>query len=734
MAIDRRLFRSRLAHRMFVAYVLCALVPMVLIGVASYRSVTNELVDQASARIHQASKALGLSLYERLLFAEVELAGISRSLQLEPDTGLDALGGERLARVAIVGDGAAATAPAPNGAEDEFRHRQREVHLLAGRSILLPIDVGGGAPAIRIARRVDPEDPESALLVGEVSPSYLWGLDGGNSVPADAEFCVFDETGGLIFGSFDGCVDAWTGVNADHHVAADRETGAIFPVESLRGDLFVGGHRDLFLEARFLASGWVVTVCEPYRSVVAPLARWRVVYPALVLLVSWMVLLVIIAAIRRNLDPIDRLREATEHLGQRDFKVSVDIRSGDEFEQLADAFNEMSSRLRRQFGALNASANVHRAVLASFDVAEVVDAAVKGIHDYFECSLASVAVVDGDGARSSRTTFGDSDAEPVREACPTPGPDLRSQLERLHPGSVIGQDVAAPGALVALLGLGAMDTVAAVPIRVRGELRAVIGFGHRDRRPPIDDDLEHLTQLADQVAVALSNIRMLEEVNSFSVGSLAALARAVDAKSPWTAGHSERVTRLAVMIGEAYGLDSFELARLYRGSMLHDIGKLGISQSLLDKKARLDHDEFEIIRSHTLIGERILEPLPAIGEIMPVIAQHHERYDGSGYPNGLIGAEIDVKARILAVADVYDAMTNPRPYRDSVDPMEVVGMIREQAGSEFDPKVVDAFLRVIDARGGIENLEILKQDFSFFRRPAAEHGVGWGEAQGRERR
>jgi HD-GYP domain-containing protein (c-di-GMP phosphodiesterase class II) len=262
----------------------------------------------------------------------------------------------------------------------------------------------------------------------------------------------------------------------------------------------------------------------------------------------------------------------------------------------------------------------------------------------------------------------------------------------------------------------------------------VIGFGDRERRALSEEDLEHLTQLADQVAVALANVRMLEEVDGFSVGTLSALARAVDAKSPWTAGHSERVTQLAVTIGEAYGLDSFEMARLYRGAMMHDIGKIGISQTLLDKKGRLDRDEFDVVRSHTQIGERILEPLPAFGEIMSLITQHHERFDGSGYPNGLVGAEIDVKARILAVADVYDAMTNPRPYRDSVDPVDVVEMIREQAGTMFDPEVVDAFLRVIETRGGIENLEILKRDFSFFRHPAVEHGWGWDDVQKGERR
>jgi putative nucleotidyltransferase with HDIG domain len=222
---------------------------------------------------------------------------------------------------------------------------------------------------------------------------------------------------------------------------------------------------------------------------------------------------------------------------------------------------------------------------------------------------------------------------------------------------------------------------------------------------------------------------MVEEVNDFSLGTLEALARAVDAKSPWTAGHSERVTQLAVTIGAAYGLGPFEVSKLYRGAMLHDIGKLGISQTLLDKRGRLDLEEYDVVRSHTMIGERILEPIGAFDELMPIITQHHERYDGTGYPLGLAGNEIDIKARILAVADVYDAMTNPRPYRDSVDPQEVLAMICEQSGSQFDPGVVEAFLKVIDKRGGIENLGVLKMDVSFIAPRDSARTPGWDEPE-----
>jgi putative nucleotidyltransferase with HDIG domain len=554
-----------------------------------------------------------------------------------------------------------------------------------------------------------------------LDPAYLWGLDGGNSVPAGSEFCVLDRQGRLIFGSFGKCGEAWAAFGDDHVAQDEIGIRTAFPVVGEEDGEFIAGRWDLFLGARFFAPDWMIIVSEPRDSVVQPIRRWRVVFPAVVLLAFWVVLLLIIGAIRRNLDPIDRLREATDHLADRDFDFRVDIRSGDEFEELAKAFNQMSSKLRRQFSALAATGKIHRAILSAMETDRVVEEAVVGVLNYFECDRAAIVVVDPDEGGAGRTVVLSGSPEPEYSAAHVVSPHLTASLKQVRPGRVLGHDLPMPGELTDLMKMTGMDTVLAVPITARGKIAAVVGLGFEDRRELPEDELDQLTQLADQFAVAHSNATMLQDVNDFSLGTLEALARAVDAKSPWTAGHSERVTRLAVTIGAAYGLDPHELSKLHRGAMLHDIGKLGISQTLLDKKGRLDHEEFNVVRSHTMIGERILEPVGAFSELMPIVTQHHERFDGSGYPIGLTGSKIDIKARILAVADVYDAMTNPRPYRDSVDPSEVVEMIREQSGRQFDPEVVEAFLTVIDSTGGFIDSATPRRGFSFLIRRGAEH-------------
>ncbi len=179
-------------------------------------------------------------------------------------------------------------------------------------------------------------------------------------------------------------------------------------------------------------------------------------------------------------------------------------------------------------------------------------------------------------------------------------------------------------------------------------------------------------------------------------GALTALARAIDAKSKWTAGHSERVTRLALGMGRVLGLAQEELENLHRAGLLHDIGKIGTPAELIDKSARLTNAEQQVVNEHPIIGERILEPIEAYAQVIPIVRQHHEWFNGHGYPDGLAGAAITVGARILAVADVYDALCSERPYRAAMDPDQVLQMIKERSGSHFDPAVVNAFFKVIE--------------------------------------
>jgi putative nucleotidyltransferase with HDIG domain len=238
----------------------------------------------------------------------------------------------------------------------------------------------------------------------------------------------------------------------------------------------------------------------------------------------------------------------------------------------------------------------------------------------------------------------------------------------------------------------------ALPVFLKSKLAAIVAFGPFVPEAQGEEELQLARQIADQVAVALSNSELMEELKQLNWGALKALARAVDAKSPWTAGHSERVTRMALQIGKALNLDAKALDNLHRAALLHDIGKLGVPATVLDKHGKLSDEEFRMVKSHSTQGARILEPINAYAEIIPIVLQHHERFDGKGYPDGLSGEEIHLGARILAVADVFDALKSDRPYRDGWPIERVHEVILKEAGRQFDPMVVEAFFTIMAAK------------------------------------
>jgi putative nucleotidyltransferase with HDIG domain len=175
---------------------------------------------------------------------------------------------------------------------------------------------------------------------------------------------------------------------------------------------------------------------------------------------------------------------------------------------------------------------------------------------------------------------------------------------------------------------------------------------------------------------------------------LSMLTSAIEARDSYTQGHSARVTALAEEVARRLGWSPEQLATLRIGGPLHDIGKLAVSDEVLRKEGRLEPEELDQIRQHPTIGARILLRMAALREAIPYVLYHHERWDGSGYPSGKAGEEIPLEARVLAVADAFDAMTSDRPYRRALSREEALAEVERCAGTQFDPKIARAFLEV----------------------------------------
>ncbi|MEA3350838.1 MAG: GAF domain-containing protein, partial [Chloroflexota bacterium] len=206
-------------------------------------------------------------------------------------------------------------------------------------------------------------------------------------------------------------------------------------------------------------------------------------------------------------------------------------------------------------------------------------------------------------------------------------------------------------------------------------------------------DVQLLETLAEQAATVMHIANLYADADELFLNTIKALVAAIDAKDPYTKGHSQRVSDFSVAVAEEMGLDSKMKRRVRIGALLHDIGKIGVSDAIISKTDRLTEDEWDEIKEHPSIGANIIQQVRLLRDELPALDQHHERMDGLGYPRGLKGEEISIIARIVAVADVFDALTSNRPYRPAMDIQTTLDILQMEAGDHLDPECVDAFLK-----------------------------------------
>jgi response regulator RpfG family c-di-GMP phosphodiesterase len=240
-------------------------------------------------------------------------------------------------------------------------------------------------------------------------------------------------------------------------------------------------------------------------------------------------------------------------------------------------------------------------------------------------------------------------------------------------------------------------SILAVPLVVRGRVVGVAEVLNKKGDGTFaQEDVDLFEAFARHAAVAVENARLYAELEELFRSSIRAVVFAVEAKDRYTRGHTERVTEYSVMSARELGLSRGDVKRVEIASLLHDVGKIGIPDTILGKPGKLTDEEFEIVKSHPVRGTEIMAPIGAMREIVPGIRHHHERYDGLGYPDKLRGKEIPLLGRIIAVADVFDALTTDRPYRSAVSVDETLEYLQSNAGYQFDPEVVEAFCKAYE--------------------------------------
>jgi HD-GYP domain-containing protein (c-di-GMP phosphodiesterase class II)/GGDEF domain-containing protein len=242
-----------------------------------------------------------------------------------------------------------------------------------------------------------------------------------------------------------------------------------------------------------------------------------------------------------------------------------------------------------------------------------------------------------------------------------------------------------------------IENLVAIPIYIGDEFSGVVVCANRDGGFEDCDD-EVLLALGDHAGAVLENTRLHGSLRQTYLATVAMLAEAIEAKDPFLRGHSDEVSRYVAAVAEKLGIEPHRREQLIFGSLLHDVGKIGISERILLKPARLTPEERGVIELHPRIGYRLVERVPALREIAPAILHHHERYDGGGYPSKLTGEEIPLEARIICVADSFSAMTAERPYRGRMSLEDACAELERCAGTQFDPEVVRVFTEEVRAR------------------------------------
>lgn len=244
-----------------------------------------------------------------------------------------------------------------------------------------------------------------------------------------------------------------------------------------------------------------------------------------------------------------------------------------------------------------------------------------------------------------------------------------------------------------------LDTVRSflgVPLWTRSYFIGVLCLGGKKTGERFtQDDMSLLSTLGSQAALAIYNAQLYEAREQALLDTITALAHAIEAKDTYTINHCENITDRAVALAQALSLPRQEVENIRLGSILHDVGKIGIPDAILNKPSKLTDEEYETIKQHAQIGARIVQSVGALQGVVPIVRHHQERYDGQGYPDGLVGEEVPIGARIIAIVDAYGAMTEDRVYRKALGHEKALNELRRNAGTQFDPYVVNTFIRIL---------------------------------------
>lgn len=402
-------------------------------------------------------------------------------------------------------------------------------------------------------------------------------------------------------------------------------------------------------------------------------------------------------------EPLAHFVTATDNIIKGDLSQRIALNKRDEIGKLAAAFNEMTETLEAQSKDLE-----HRvselvtlyktglSITATLEIEKLLNLVLENAAGVLPVSRGSIMLLNKrNDTLVVKAVYGMSRRAINRTKIPL--------------GSGIAGKVASTGRAVLIIDhndnneygeyLKDEEAVSAVIVPLKsGEkvFGAISLIGDPKKSPLTRGDRRLLETIAAQAAIAIQNAMLFDEIHVMYVSTVRALAELIDARDHYTHGHSERVANYSVAIAKEMNLPSNKIDAIETAAFLHDIGKIGIPDEVLLKAGKLSPEEEFLMKTHPQIGANILRPIRFPWEVIPLVYQNHEKFDGNGYPERIAGTDIDIGARIITVADAYEAMISERSYRPALSLRKAVKELKACSGTQFDPEVVDAFLKVLD--------------------------------------
>jgi putative nucleotidyltransferase with HDIG domain len=403
--------------------------------------------------------------------------------------------------------------------------------------------------------------------------------------------------------------------------------------------------------------------------------------------------------------PISRLSSQTAGIASGNLDIKTEIISKDEIGELSQSINIMAGRIKeniesmnKRMEAISVMNKIDKAVLSSISRHDLIDKVTFIVSELFNDCMVGLAMADQDKERYVILSHY------IKGAKGDKGNGLILSFDKLEDDSVEKNkyffviDKISDGKylnfLNALIGENFMHLMN-LPIYLDEEYIGSLIIGKDADRPFTEFEVETLKALADQTGVAMKSVRFFEEKENLFLGILMALSKTIDAKSKWTSGHSERVAQYAGELAVKIGMDDKFLSDLKISANLHDIGKIGVPESILDKPDRLTSSEYDVIKKHPQDGASIIDEIPGYEKFINGIIFHHEAWDGSGYPFGLAGRAIPLMGRLIAAADVYDSLISDRPYRSGMSIQDALAVLISEKGRKLDPGIVDLMIEII---------------------------------------